>query len=86
MSRSRFDLRAFLLGDAKIVNETSYDLKINVRLLDGGNQMFCIPVGASQDVLLEVDAQKSVLRAWRVGRPGFYDTTIKSGRAYALKF
>ena len=27
MSRSRFDLWAFLLGDTKLVNETGYDLE-----------------------------------------------------------
>ena len=82
-----FDLRGFLLGDALLVNKTGCGLKVNVRLLSGGNQMFFIPVGEEHYVSFEeADRGPTLMRAWRLGRAGFFETKIRAGRAYVLKF
>lgn len=86
MSRSRFDLEAFVFGGIRLVNETSHALKINIRLTDGSNQMFFLCVGDISLTFLEAGEHASVLRAWRVGIPGFYEKNVKTGRAYVFKF
>ena len=91
MSTSSFHFVSFLFDEVEIVNKTGNDVKINIvsSLFKDSPQRMNIPNGCTQIVLLEESFRTnipclSVLRVWKLGSNGFYETELKLGRKYVL--